>query len=432
MAIHNSFGRIVLMLVTLFLGLTFSSLSNSQTTVLKPPSDPDGGAPKFIRQYFGLHMHRAEEIRWPTAPFGSWRMWDAHVTWADIERSPGQFDFSRLDRYVSLAERFGLEIILPIGLSPRWASSKPQQISAYGPGNAAMPADINRWRNFVRTVATRYKGRITAYEVWNEPNIPQFFSGDTDQIVELARILFQEVKAADSNALVIGPAGAGLLDPRRKFLGQFLESGGGDSVDILAFHLYTGEHKPEVMISAVRDLQAQAEAAGFGHLPLWNTESGYLTKSFEHGFGSDAVSALSEKTVADYLVRAMLIARALGVERFNWYAWDDGKYAMTKADFATPNVVGETYASLIRLLVGSQLRECWIDKWGPCHCRLTSPKGRTFWIAWSGRDKVVDWMVPTPVRMLSIDGRVRTPGLATVVRLNSTPVVLEAGAGVLP
>ncbi|GAB2886761.1 hypothetical protein GCM10027046_13840 [Uliginosibacterium flavum] len=396
-----------------------------QTTVLRPPLEADGGAALFSRQYFGLHMHRAEAIRWPAVKFGSWRLWDSGISWADIERTPGQFDFARLDRYILMAERFKLEVVLPLALTPQWASSKPKQASAYGPGKASPPADIELWRRFVRTVANRYKGRIAAYELWNEANIPNFFDGDEADLAKLARVFSEEIRRADPQAKIIAPSGAGLLDPRKDFVVRFLQASKGVHFDAFNFHLYTGEHRPELMIPHVQALQDQVRKAGFANLPLWNTESGYEVRSREPNFGSTSHTAHEPERVAAYLVRAMLIVRALGVERFHWYAWDDGRMAMTYADFATPNPVGIAYTQLVPLLEGARLHECQIDKTGPSRCRLTSAAGRDFMVVWSGRDEVEQWTSPVPVQVSALDGKVLEVR-ATRVAIGIMPVVLES------
>jgi beta-glucosidase/6-phospho-beta-glucosidase/beta-galactosidase len=44
---------------------------------------------------------------------------------------------------------------------------------------------MDYWRTFVRAVATRYKGQIEAYEIWNEPNLKMFWTGSVEQLVTI-------------------------------------------------------------------------------------------------------------------------------------------------------------------------------------------------------------------------------------------------------
>ena len=136
--------------------------------------------------YFGMHIHRADSgTAWPATKFGSWRLWDAYAGWPEIEPERGKWDFRRLDRYVALARLTGVDILLPLGRTPAWASSRPSEKSSYGPGQAAEPAEMKDWRSYVRTVAERYRGRVRNYDLWNEVNEKGFFSGSVEKLVEL-------------------------------------------------------------------------------------------------------------------------------------------------------------------------------------------------------------------------------------------------------
>ena len=111
--------------------------------------------------YFGLHIHRADRgTAWPNVPFGSWRLWDAYVTWADLQPELDKWEFSRLDRYVVLAQSNNVELILPLANTPRWAAARPNESSAYALGNASEAKNIEDWRRYIKVVAKRYKGRI--------------------------------------------------------------------------------------------------------------------------------------------------------------------------------------------------------------------------------------------------------------------------------
>ncbi len=58
----------------------------------------------------------------------------------------------------------------------------------------------------MRTVATRYKGVIHSYEIWNEPNLKGTFTGDTKAMLELSRSAYQVLKSVDPTIIVVSPA----------------------------------------------------------------------------------------------------------------------------------------------------------------------------------------------------------------------------------
>src|SRR3984893_9848826 len=71
--------------------------------------------------YFGLHIQHLDRplhTPWPGLPVPEWRLWDADVTWPDLEPARGQWQFERFDRYVSLAQHHGTGILLTLGGSP--------------------------------------------------------------------------------------------------------------------------------------------------------------------------------------------------------------------------------------------------------------------------------------------------------------------------
>ncbi|MBD2101106.1 beta-galactosidase [Leptolyngbya sp. FACHB-261] len=68
---------------------------------------------------FGMHIHEAAGVTpWPTVPFASWRLHDAYVGWSYLEPEKGRWDFSKLDRYVALAQEHQVEILLPLQFPP--------------------------------------------------------------------------------------------------------------------------------------------------------------------------------------------------------------------------------------------------------------------------------------------------------------------------
>jgi len=125
--------------------------------LLDPAAADDLQAPNAVipSSYFGLHIHHLAypvPTPWPNMPVPEWRLWDANVTWADIEPSKGQWRFEKLDSYVSLAQQHATGILLTLGGSPRWASARPNVATNYYPGFTAEPANVDDWRNYVKTV----------------------------------------------------------------------------------------------------------------------------------------------------------------------------------------------------------------------------------------------------------------------------------------
>ncbi len=71
-----------------------------------------------------------DKISWPNGAVPSWRLWDAHVTWPNLEPSKRQWQFDTLDKYVTM-EQHNTEILLPLAVTPQWASARPNLRSGW-------------------------------------------------------------------------------------------------------------------------------------------------------------------------------------------------------------------------------------------------------------------------------------------------------------
>lgn len=329
--------------------------------------------------YFGLHIHhldRPTPTPWPNMPVPAWRLWDAEVTWSDLEPNKGQWQFGRLDRYVSLAQQNHTALLLALGGCPPWASSHPRLPSDYSPGFTAPPANIEDWRNYVRTIATRYKGRIEGYEIWNEPNLSGFWSGTTDQIVMLTKEASQIIHAVDPSAKLVSPSATAAYGV--PWLGEFLQKGGGQYVDVIGFHFYVDPHTlaPEDMIPVIQRVRQVMTDNGMANKPLWNTETGWLQPA---KFDSDEIAA-------GFLARAYILSWAAGVQRFYWYAWDNRSLAIVTYKEAERKTTpaGSAYKIMEEWLVGARMDSCTESADHTWTCQLNR-SGKKEWIVWNSQ-----------------------------------------------
>ena len=343
------------------------------------------------REYFGLHIHRADQgTAWPSVPFGSWRLWDSYVGWAQLEPTKGQWDFSRLDRYVAMAALTNVDVLLPLGMTPRWASARPDEPSPYKPGNVAEPAQLADWADYVATVGKRYKGRIRHYEVWNEPSDRNHYSGSLETLVKLACEAKRVLTEIDPDIKVVSPASAG-GGRHIAYLNSFLAAGGTKCIDIVGHHLYVFKQSPEAMVPLIREVKNVMAKNGVGHLPLWNTESGYW---IENGDGTPDHRMVAkggwkrlglEKESGEYLTQAFLLARAEGVDRFYWYSWDN-RYGlgMIEPSNGQPKPMADAWRTLANKLIGATKLTCKEapNKWS---CTFVQHSGEPAQISWLKR-----------------------------------------------
>lgn len=317
-------------------------------------------------QYFGLHIHRADQgTAWPNVPFGSWRLWDAYVTWANIQPASNVWDFSRLDRYVAMAQLTKVELLLPLANTPQWAAARPFEHSAYKPGNASEPGNIEDWRRYVKALGERYKGKIRYYEIWNEPNIKHHFSGSIEKLVELTCEASQILKSIDPLNKVVSPSATAGAKDHIDYLDRFLVAGGRQCIDIVGHHFYVPNAGPEQMVPLIRQVKSVMSKNGIQNKPLWNTETGWWVANGDGTPDHQMVAKggwkkLSLETESgDYLFRALLLGRAEGVERFYWYSWDN-RYGlgMVEPTSGKPKPMAERWRTTVDRLVGATQLKC--------------------------------------------------------------------------
>lgn len=125
--------------------------------------------------------------------------------WRNMEPEAGQWDFSQSDRIVDEVESRDFNLVARLGQVPAWAISSMDDTDDSELTDAP-PDDLALWGNYCRTVAERYRGRIMAYQIWNEPNLRREWGEqppDAAAYVELLRICSEAIRAVDPNAILI-------------------------------------------------------------------------------------------------------------------------------------------------------------------------------------------------------------------------------------
>ena len=107
------------------------------------------------------------------------------------------------------------------------------------------PDNHQDFGDFVYAVASRYRGRIRAYQIWNEPNLAREWGGrspNAAEYVQLLRVAYGRIKEADPNAMVItaGLTPTGTQPPEAvpddQYLRRMYQAGLKGSYDVLGAH----------------------------------------------------------------------------------------------------------------------------------------------------------------------------------------------------
>ena len=355
-------------------GIFSASTSNATVSATVQTSGTPG-------VFFGLHETNAARHGWPSVGFGTFRTWNVYpaVSWSDINTAKGVYNWTALDNLLSLTQSHGVDLLYTFGRTPAWASSNPTGTCTNNPaGSCYPPANEQYWKDFITAVSTRYAGKIKYWELWNEPNASNFWTGTTAQLLTMARDAYQIIKAQDPNANVLGPAPQGTN--AYKWMDAYLAAGGGAYADIIPFHGYVGftsgvTNSPELIAPLVANMKSVMKNRGQGSKPLWDTE---------HGWGRDT-NLPDQGQQAAWLARHAILSWSNGAARSIWYLWDGAGVGTLWDPVNGIHKAGRAYGEVYKWLVGSTLTTpCSMASDSTWTCFLTRPGGYQAEIMWNG------------------------------------------------
>jgi hypothetical protein len=217
-------------------------------------------APPFTSLTYGIQAALWWDSGWAGTHL-DWiqRMVFSHVkqtfAWEAIEPQPGEWHFERADVILGELERRNLKLVVRLSDAPEWAfaNNVPQTKPAEGVVDTP-PDNLDDWANYCRAVAERYRGRIAAYQIWNEPNLSREWGGqlpDPLGFVALLRACSEAIRAVDPDAILISPglAPTGNYDniawPDDLYFQHMYDAGFQQFIDVVGVHA-PGYTAPEV------------------------------------------------------------------------------------------------------------------------------------------------------------------------------------------
>ncbi|HSX27521.1 MAG TPA: Ig-like domain-containing protein [Patescibacteria group bacterium] len=254
----------------------------------------------------------------------------AHIDWVRIDMGWSAFQENSRDTYsqwyvniadtcVNMARARGINVLATVHQTPGWANGNQ--------GTGVPPTDLNDYANFALWISNHFKGRIAAYEVWNEPDPNQsFWKGTTAQYVDMLKLAYPKFKAGDPNAKVVlgGPSSNDDV-----WINQVYSLGAKDYFDVMATHPYQGQadQPPEypddnhrwwfthfpVVLKVMQNY-------GDGSKEVWFTEFGWSSHTNTSGLQPWQLGVTPDQQ-GDYFVRAVKYAQANypNVTHMFWY-----------------------------------------------------------------------------------------------------------------
>lgn len=310
------------------------------TATPEPPKFPMYEGAPLSPDLIGVQIHlRDEDQDWLfdhlTALGVGWVK--VQISWKLYQPAPNEYHaerFAELDAFIDQANVLGIKVMLGVSKAPEW--SRPTT-ELDGP-----PSDFALFEQFTAYLASRYTGKVAAYELWNEPNLLREWNGrslNASELVTLIQFGATGVRQHDTQAVIISgaPATTGINDgvtavDDRVYLQQMLASGVGNIVDAIGIHPYGASNPPDSTTSApdpvtsshnnhpsfffldtLIDYQTLLTQANINK-PIWVTEFGWGT--FENiaqttPLGAEFMLQTSEWQQAEYIARAYELSQTM-------------------------------------------------------------------------------------------------------------------------
>lgn len=246
--------------------------------------------------------------------------------WARTEQSPGVYDFAWLDRVVDSVIEQGVTPWFNLGYGNKLYTPEAPDASAVGWIPIYKEDAQEAWLRYVRALAVQFRDRVKHWEIWNEPNIKNFWKpGEPSPelyvtfVVQTAKVIREQIP----QATIIGGALAGMPTD---YLKKVLACGLAQHVDKISFHPYRAVPE-EGYRDTLETWRQLIRSTGHERLQLWQGENG--CPSQPGSAGALGQFNWNETAQSKWLLRRVLYDRILGLEltsyfhmvdlvRYNW------------------------------------------------------------------------------------------------------------------
>ncbi|HLG73008.1 MAG TPA: cellulase family glycosylhydrolase [Chloroflexota bacterium] len=314
-------------------GSDIAKAVNFYSKAATTPSAPPAGAPAGpsagpasatgLQYGFAAEMIGASATQVTAATKNAGFGWvKQQIRWDGLQPSPTSTpNWGPADAAVNTANAAGLKVMFSVVAAPAWAAVPGGHFPAH-PSDAAA---------FFGAMAAHFKGRVQAYEVWNEENYavemgPGVGPNTAGAYVEALKAVYPAIKAADPNAIVVtgAPTPTGVNDPnigerditflqqmyayqngvvKQYFdaLGAHNEPFGNQPQETVQNHTAAGwSNDPSFFFRQVEDYHNLMVQNG-DTKPIWETEVGYDSNpQAPDAYGY--AKLITEQNQADWLV----------------------------------------------------------------------------------------------------------------------------------
>ncbi len=377
--------------------------------------------------------------------------------WGWIEQSKGVYTWDGFDAQVEDARAHGLvdsnntvNLVVTFGSTPGWAAADPSSCDVT---NGVMlctspPAHIQDWIDFVTAVVNHYNGvtqpHIKYYELWNEANGSNYWTGTVADMLSLAQHAYPIIHSDPYSLLltpsVTGPLGFGVSTGTSTWLTQYLDAGGSNYADVATFHGYVAR-------TGVTPYPMPEQDSTSGCIPFLNCYGSVITRTnafralydahglagkpilvTEGSWGNNNVTDPDTQTawLARWYVLQASLASQDNVQSVHWFAWGGGTWGNIETVSKTPTPAGLAYSQVYQWLVGASFgTPCSSDSNATWTCGLTRTGGYQAQAVWNTGGAATYNPPSQFTRYRDLQGNVSP--VSGPVSIGIKPILLETG-----
>jgi hypothetical protein len=278
------------------------------------------------------------------------------MSWGGFQTEPDKLpENTTYDTAATFQAHHGLKVLQVFHDTPGWALN--EQLDGKR-RYKRFPRDLRDLYKFCKAMAQRYKGRVLAWEPWNEANITMFGGHTIDEMCTHQKAAYLGYKAGDPDLTVCWNvyAGAGTLLHAK----GVLENQTWPYFETYNIHSY---QKPDDYLNQF----APARQAACGR-PIWITECGVRAVA-KTGRPWSELSREDEIKQAEFIAHSYASSLFAGVNRHFFFIL--GNYHENQVQFGllrydqTPRPGYVALAALGRFLAGAKCLGRWIPKENP-------------------------------------------------------------------
>lgn len=228
-----------------------------------------------------------------------------YVSWAEVEASPGEYDWSTYDRIVDALNQEGIDVILVIVDAPAWSVAGEAVASDVRP-----PAEPETLQTFAQELTRHFGAKVPFLQVWDRPNLASRWGGRPATGATFAPYLeaaFYGARAGNPEVQIITPELARRPDVPEglddlAFLDSLYRAQASGFFDVVGISLPGGRFSPDdrrvnadrVNFSRAILFRELMLGHGDGATPIWATTYGWA-----------ASGDITREEQAEYVVRGL-------------------------------------------------------------------------------------------------------------------------------